>query len=207
LPNFNSHLAVSALGSAALVAYGEAAYGLGHAASAMAFVAGVAGGILPDLDSDSSWPLRLSGLLAGAAAAAGVVGFGTARVPWFYRPWPPWAVAASALAAFLLANVLALTVIKRTTVHRGLFHSLPVPFLYAGSLAMLVGGQGRKAMMAVWILAAAGVLTHLVMDALKDLSYKPLKIASSDIGASTRLWMATAIVNLMALVRPFLPLA
>jgi membrane-bound metal-dependent hydrolase YbcI (DUF457 family) len=197
---------VSAVGSAVLVAYGEAAYGLGHTTSALAFIAGVAGGALPDLDSDVSTPLRFSGLLGGMAAAAAVVGFGSSDAPWFERPWPPVSVALAALAAFLLFNALVVTVIRKSTVHRGLFHSLPVPFLYAGLFAMLVASQGRRTVVAVWVLAAAGVLTHLVMDAAKDLSLKPLKLASSDIGASTRLWMATALVNLFALVRPLLPL-
>jgi hypothetical protein len=206
LPNFNSHLGVSALSSAVLVAYGEAAYGLGHATAALAFLAGVSGGILPDLDSDTSIPLRLSGLVGGLGAAAAVVGFGTADAQWFYRPWPPVSVALAALAAFVLFNALVVMVLKKRTVHRGLFHSLPVPFLYAGAFSLMVMSQGRKTVMAVWLLAALGVLTHLVMDAVKDLSFKPLKLATGDIAASTRLWIATALVNLIALIQPFFPL-
>jgi membrane-bound metal-dependent hydrolase YbcI (DUF457 family) len=189
-----------------LVAYGEAAYGLGYSTSALAFLAGVTGGILPDLDSDTSIPLRFSGIIGGLGAAAAVVGFGSADGSGFYRPWTPASVAIAAMAAFLLFNALVIILIKKSTVHRGLFHSLPVPFFYAGLFALLVSSQGRKTVMAVWILAAVGVLTHLLMDAFKDLSFKPLKLASSDISASTRLWIATAVVNFIALVYPFFPI-
>jgi membrane-bound metal-dependent hydrolase YbcI (DUF457 family) len=206
LPNFNCHLGVSALSSAVLVAYGEAAYGLGYSTSALAFLAGVTGGILPDLDSDTSIPLRFAGIIGGLGAAAAVVGFGTANTTWFYRPWQPSSVALAAMAAFLLFNAIVVIFIKKFTVHRGLFHSLPVPFFYAGLFALLVTSQGRKTVMAVWILAAVGVLIHLLMDAIKDFSFKPLKLATSDISASTRLWVATALVNLIALVHPFFPI-
>jgi hypothetical protein len=60
--------------------------------------------------------------------------------------------------------------------------------------------------MAVWTLALIGVLTHLVMDAMKDLSLKPLKFASKDIFASTRLWIAAALVNFIALIQPIIPI-
>ncbi|MDR2197975.1 MAG: metal-dependent hydrolase [Deltaproteobacteria bacterium] len=207
MPNFNYHLGASALASAVLVAYGEAAYGLGQPASGLAFLAGVAGGVLPDLDSDSSIPLRFSGIVAGLGAASAVAGFAMADSGVFDRPWRPLTVAVAALAAFVLFNALTLKVIKKITVHRGLFHSFPIPFLYAGVFALLISSQGRKTVMAVWILGVVGVFTHLVMDAVRDLSFNPLKFATSDISASTRLWFGTALVNLLALIYPFIPLS
>jgi membrane-bound metal-dependent hydrolase YbcI (DUF457 family) len=59
--------------------------------------------------------------------------------------------------------------------------------------------------MAVWILALVGVFTHLILDAVKSFSFYPLKAYSKDIEASTRLWMATSVVNLLALIQPALP--
>jgi hypothetical protein len=64
-----------------------------------------------------------------------------------------------------------------------------------------MAGQGGRTIMAVWFLAVLGVFTHLILDAAKALSFKPLKIATPDLAASTRLWILTALVNFLAFVR------
>jgi membrane-bound metal-dependent hydrolase YbcI (DUF457 family) len=206
LPNFACHLAVGSVTSAVAVAYADALYGLGNAGATLAFLAGVSGGLLPDLDSDNSKPLRLSGSVAGLGAAAAMVGFATVPGGFGGRPWPGLYVGLLAFASFLLFNTLVVELLRRKTVHRGLFHSLSVPFLYAGIWALFVAGQGRKTVLAVWALAVLGTLTHLVLDACKSLSFNPLKVRSKDIEASTRLWIATALVNFLALLSPLAPL-
>jgi membrane-bound metal-dependent hydrolase YbcI (DUF457 family) len=196
---------VSAVSSALLVAAADAAYGLGSTTSTLAFLAGVSGGLLPDVDSDESKPLRLSGIIAGLGAAALAGGFFSAKGEFLSRPWQPIFVFIAALAAFLIFNTLIIHLLKKHTVHRGLFHSLAVPFLYGGLWAVVVCGQGRKTILAVWVLAAFGVLVHLILDAASSMSFKPLKLATKDLAASTRLWMVTALVNFLALINPFIP--
>jgi membrane-bound metal-dependent hydrolase YbcI (DUF457 family) len=185
------------------VAFVDATYNLGNATSTLAFLAGVSGGLLPDLDSEKSYPLRLSGIVSGLGAAGVAAGFASAKSSFLDRPWDPVYVFLLAFASFLIFNTLVIHFLKKVTVHRGLFHSLAVPFLYAGIWAVMVTGQGRKTILAVWFLAALGVLTHLILDACKSLSFNPLKIATKDLAASTRLWIATAIVNFYALINPF----
>jgi hypothetical protein len=197
---------VGAVSSAVLVAVADAAYGLGNTASSLAFLAGVSGSLLPDVDSDQSHPLRLSGAVAGLGAAGLAAGFASAKGDFLSRPWEPLYVFLAALAAFLIFNALVMTLLKKHTVHRGLFHSFATPFLYAGVWAVMVTGQGRKTVLAVWFFAAFGVLVHLVLDSFKSLSFNPLKFATKDIAASTRLWIATALVNFLALINPFVPL-
>jgi membrane-bound metal-dependent hydrolase YbcI (DUF457 family) len=205
LPNFSCHLAVGAVTSAIAVAAGDAVYHIGSTGSTLAFLAGVSGSLLPDLDSDTSKTLRLSGAVAGLGAAALAAGFAMSPGSFLNRPWHPVHVAVAALAAFLAFNTLVIGVLKRHTVHRGLFHSLSVPFLYGGLWAVLCTGMGRKTVFAVWAAASGGVLLHLLMDAAMSLSLKPLKVYTQDLAASTRLWIATAAVNLLMLVNPFLP--
>jgi hypothetical protein len=205
LPNFVCHLGVSAVSSALVVASADAAFTLGSTTSTLAFLAGLSGGLLPDVDCDESRPLRLSGTVAGLGAAALAGGFFSAKGDFLSRPWEPLFVFLAALAAFLIFNTAIIHLLKKHTVHRGLFHSLAVPFLYAGLWAVVVCGQGRKAVLAVWVLAAFGVLTHLILDAFSSLSFGPLKVATKDLAASTRLWMATALVNFLALINPFIP--
>jgi membrane-bound metal-dependent hydrolase YbcI (DUF457 family) len=206
LPNFACHLAVGAVSSALAVAYGDARYDLGNACSTLAFMAGVSGALLPDLDSDSSKPLRLAGAVAGLGAAAATAGFALSPGNFLSRPWQPVHVAIAAFLAFLAFNTLMIGLLKRYTVHRGLFHSFSVPFLYAGLWAVLCTGMGRKTVFAVWVMAAGGVFVHLVLDAFQSRSLNPLKVYTQDLAASTRLWIGTATVNLLVLVNPFVPL-
>ncbi|MDR1037855.1 MAG: metal-dependent hydrolase [Deltaproteobacteria bacterium] len=205
MPNFACHLAVGAVSSALAVAYGDAVHDLGNSCSTLAFLAGVSGSLLPDLDSDTSKTLRLSGVVAGLGAAAATAGFALSPGNFLNRPWEPVHVAVAALAAFLVFNTFMIELLKRNTVHRGLFHSLSVPFLYAGLWAVLCTGMGRKTVFAVWIMAAGGVFLHLLLDACKSRTLNPLKVCTQDMAASTRLWIGTAMVNFLVLVNPFVP--
>jgi membrane-bound metal-dependent hydrolase YbcI (DUF457 family) len=201
VPNVESHLGVAAVASALGVAYGGAALGWDSATSTLAFMAGVSGGLIPDLDHDGSKPLRLSGAVAGLGAAAAVAGFVGSPGGFLNRPWPVHMTLLAFLVAYLVFNTVFIEIFKRRTRHRGLFHSLAVPFLYAGLWASLVSSRGARMTLAVWVFAAGGVLSHLVMDACKSLSMNPLKVAGEDIGASTRLWVLTALINMLAAVR------
>ena len=201
MPGFQTHITVSTLGSAFLAAWGTARYGWDGAIPSLAFAAGAAGGMVPDLDSDSSKPRRLACLLTGAAVAAGAAGFLTAPGPFLKRPWGPGPTAAAALYIFILANFTAHKLLKGRTRHRGLFHSLAVPFLYSGGLALLAIPRGADTAMAVWLLGLFGVFSHLILDAACGLSLGPLKLTTADRAASTGLWAATTLVTLAAFLR------
>jgi hypothetical protein len=201
MPGYQTHLTVSTLGSALLVAWGTARYGWDGAIPSLAFTAGAAGGLLPDLDSDASKPRRWAGFLAAAAVAIGAAGFLTAPGPFLHRPWAAWPTALAALYLFLLVNWLILKFLRQRTRHRGLFHSLAVPFLYGGLMALLAGPRGTGTAMAVWLLSLFGVFSHLVLDALRGFSLNPLKPATRDLAASAWLWTFTALVTLAAFLR------
>lgn len=201
MPNFKAHITVSTLGSAALVAGGTALYGWDGAIPTLAFVSGAAGGMVPDLDCNTSRPRRLAVTLTGLAAAVALAGFVTASGAFLNRPWGLWPTLAAAGTAFVLVEALARFVLARYTRHRGLFHSLAVPFIYGGLWACLAAPYGVDASMAVWLAGIFGVLSHLVLDAARGLSLNPLKLATADIGASTRVWLATTAVTLAAFAR------
>jgi hypothetical protein len=205
VPNFDCHVSVAAVVSAVGVAFGGAALGWDKTAASLAFLAGLSGGLLPDLDCDKAKPLRLAGAVAGVGCAGAVVGFVTSPGELLNRPWTAPSAMVAAVGAYFLFNAVAVEIIKRRTVHRGLFHSLAVPFLYGGLWAVLVASQGARTVMAVWLMAIVGVMTHLLLDAGKSMSFNPLKVATQDLGASTRLWILTALINLLAFTRVSLP--
>jgi hypothetical protein len=201
LPNFETHAAVAAIASALGVAFGAARFGWDSSASSLAFLAGLAGGFVPDLDHNESKPLRLAGAMAGLGCSAAVVGYVTSPGYFLNRPWPTGSTILAAVGSFFLFNTIFLEILRKRTRHRGLFHSLAVPFLYGGIWAAMVSAAGGRTVMAVWLVAILGVLSHLVLDAGKGMSFDPLKVASEDIGASTRLWILTALVNFLAFTR------
>ena len=201
MPNFECHVAAAAITSAIGVAAGGAALGWDKGTAALAFLAGLSGGMLPDLDSDASKPLRLAGAVSGLGFAAATIGFVTSEGRLLNRPWSAPAAFGAAVCAYFLFNAIAVEIIKRRTVHRGLFHSLAAPFLYAGLWAAVVSSAGPQKAVAVWCLAIAGVMTHLLLDAGKSMSLEPLKITSKDVGASIRLWFLTVAVNIFAFSR------
>jgi membrane-bound metal-dependent hydrolase YbcI (DUF457 family) len=173
--------------------------------SSLAFVAGLTGGLIPDLDSDKSKPLRLAGAVVGLGFAVAVVGFVSSTGKFLNRPWPPMSTVLAGLGAFFLFNTIFVQILKTRTKHRGLFHSLAVPFLYGGLWAVMLASNGGRTVMAVWLLAIIGVFTHLILDAAKGFTFNPLKVASEDISASTRLWILTALINFLAFTRYTIP--
>ncbi|MDR2366527.1 MAG: metal-dependent hydrolase [Deltaproteobacteria bacterium] len=201
MPNFEYHVAAAGLASAIGVAFGGAAFGWDATASSLGFLAGLSGGMIPDLDHDESKPLRLAGALGGLGFSAAVVGYVTSPGTFFNRPWPVGSAVLAAVGSYFLFNTIIVEIFKRRTKHRGLFHSLAVPFLYGGLWAVMVASAGGQTVMAVWLMAILGVLTHLVLDSAKSMSFNPLKVATADIGASTRLWVLTALVNFLAFTR------
>ncbi|MDR1051110.1 MAG: metal-dependent hydrolase [Deltaproteobacteria bacterium] len=201
MPNFKVHLAVAAVASAVGVALGGASLGWDNETSSLAFLAGLSGGLLPDLDHDDSKPLRIAGAVAGLGAAALAAGYVLSPGSFLGRPWAAGRTALLTLGVYLLFNAGLVALLKKRTRHRGLFHSLAVPFLYSGLWALLVGSMGPGASMAVWALAGLGVFSHLLLDAGKSMSMNPLKVATDDLGASTILWVVTAAVNFLAFIR------
>jgi membrane-bound metal-dependent hydrolase YbcI (DUF457 family) len=143
----------------------------------------------------------MSGALAGIGFAAAVVGYVTSPGTFLNRPWPVSSAMLAAVGSYFLFNTIFVDIFKRRTKHRGLFHSLAVPFLYAGLWAVMLSSAGGQTVMAVWLLAILGVFTHLILDSAKSMTFNPLKVATNDIAASTRLWVLTALVNFLAFTR------
>ena len=118
MADFNTHLmgaaAISGLAATVLVMSDR----VPHQAVIGYFVLGVIGGLLPDLDSPTSIPIRIAfALLAVVAGFLVVFTFGVRYslveliVLWF--------------GCFLLIRYGLFNLFDRVTVHRGLIHSIP----------------------------------------------------------------------------------
>jgi hypothetical protein len=149
------------------------------------------GGLLPDLDSDSGVPVReLFGLTAAAFSAV-------AYFPIRKRlGMPPEQALVIVVAIYFLIRYGASEVFRKTTVHRGMFHSLPA-MLIAGLVVDLLFPTGD------WLLrlylaggVMLGFLSHLVLDEIYSVDFMGVavrfnKYAGSAVKLTSSSWMAT----------------
>jgi hypothetical protein len=158
MASFRGHLTAAAgLGAV----YGGAAYWkLGTDPKMAAMAAGLCtiGGLLPDLDSDSSVPNRT--LFRLAAVAAVYLTF-QHLLTTYYSIVEGAVILAG---AYLAVRYVLATVFRYITVHRGMFHSIPAMLIVGLSLYLLYGRfplQDRLVMGGAGVL---GFLSHLVLD-------------------------------------------
>jgi hypothetical protein len=205
LASFSQHLyGAAAISSAASLGV----YGLGGAGpreTQVLFLLGVAGGLLPDIDSDSSKPVRafftLLGVLFAFLTCFALVG-----------RFPVIELALIWCLIFLVVRYLVLEVFARLTVHRGIWHSwLAVGFagLAGTDAAFHLFGLGPWDSWLAGGFVALGYLTHLCLDELASVdllghrvrrsfgtALKPFSLASP--GASLAMLAAVVVLGLQA---------
>lgn len=138
-------------------------------------------GMLPDLDSDSGVPLRES--VAFAAAAVPVM-----MIRRFERLGMPLeTMILAGMGIYLVIRFGLAILLKKYTVHRGMFHSLPAA-LVAAEVAFLIFDHEN-----LWLryyTAAAvllGFLSHLVLDEIWSLDVRRLRVKKS-FGTAMKIW-------------------
>src|ERR1700751_3404170 len=158
MASYRGHLTLSSiLGAGVGIA---AAWGLGLDWGPVFLGAGLTalGGLLPDLDSDSSVPVRELFGLAAAATPILLVrrvmnqGFSTEQTLVILS------------GVYLLIRYGARTLLGRLTVHRGMFHSIPAMFI-AGLVVLLVY-HSPEVQIRLYLAGGVmlGFLSHLVLD-------------------------------------------
>jgi hypothetical protein len=123
-------------------------------------------GMLPDIDSDSGVPLRES-LAFGAAVVPMMLAAHLKQLGLDHEYIILIGAAVYLFVRFGLASLL-----KRYTVHRGMFHSIPAAIIF-GELAFLLSSRADPALR--WFQAGAvtlGYLSHLVLDEIFSLQLR-----------------------------------
>lgn len=127
------------------------------------FVLGTLGSLLPDMDSETSVPVRFAFTLASILLAFVTMFRFAERFPSVAELVLIW------IAAFLMLRWLVFRLLGALTVHRGLFHSLP-----AAVMAALLGAAAAFHALGLppleaWlsgIFVGFGYLVHLLLDEL-----------------------------------------
>ena len=160
MANFSTHL-VGAVSAGVVATSLLAATDLLPLAGVASGVGTVAlGGIFPDVDSDYSDSIELVFSLLGVTLA----------VPLMIAVLPGYGLLASLLAlaiAYAAIRYGIIFVFRAVTVHRGVFHSIPMAALLMLLVATVAhAGMGADALTA-WLYAGlflVGFVTHLVLD-------------------------------------------
>ncbi|CAK0747090.1 inner membrane protein [Gammaproteobacteria bacterium] len=139
------------------------------------FALGILGGLAPDLDSNNSTPFRVGcELLSLIAASLLVFNLGNRfSVVELFFLW---------LAAFFVLRYGLFYIFTALTVHRGVFHSIPMAVLF-GFLATITlhrfGGIGSFQSWVAGMFVILGYLTHLILDEIYSIDFYGVSIKSS----------------------------
>lgn len=164
MANFRTHLTVSAVAG---VGYGAAGYVWYNVPGPACLLAGglcAVSGMLPDIDSGPGRPLRES--LAFAAAVVS-----TMLVDRFQRfGWSMESIILAGAMVYLVIRFGLAELLKRYTVHRGMFHSIPAAIIF-GELAYLLASGDLRLRLYKAGGVVAGYLIHLVLDEMYSVYY------------------------------------
>ncbi|MDZ7622497.1 MAG: metal-dependent hydrolase [Candidatus Competibacteraceae bacterium] len=183
MADFNTHLmgaaAVSGVAATVLVMTGMVPQQvvIGY------FVLGVIGGLLPDIDSPTSIPIRI------AFTALAVVG-GFLVVFTFGTRYSLLELVILWVACFLVVRYGLFKLFDHFTVHRGLIHSLPAGIGFGLTTTLIAfHGFGASATHA-WMCGtfiALGFIVHLVLDELYSVDLYGKKLLKKSFGTALNL--------------------
>ncbi|MCE9605755.1 MAG: metal-dependent hydrolase [Planctomycetia bacterium] len=195
MADFKTHITTStALG----VGYAAVAYTYFKLPAPPCLLAGAlcsVSGMLPDLDSDSGIPLRES--LAFAAACVPMLL--TSRFE--AQGWSTETMVLAGAGMYIAVRFGLGTLLKKYTVHRGMFHSIPAA-LIAGEVAFLLCATGDIYLRAFKACAVlVGFFSHLILDEIWSIRFKGGIGLKSSSGTAMKLWGDSAWGNLSCYVK------
>lgn len=191
MAGFKTHITTSTLLGAA---YGAGAWWNFETPVSQCIMAGglcSLSGMLPDLDSDSGVPLRES------------IAFAAAVIPMFMIErfkrlgMDPETMVLSGGAVYLLVRFGLASLLKRFTVHRGMFHSVPAA-LIAGEAAFLICARDSLWTRYFFGLAVIlGFMSHLVLDEIWSVEFRRGRFQfKKSFGTAIKFWSDDFIANL-----------
>jgi len=153
-------------------------------------VCGMAAGLAPDLDSDTSRPLAILKSIVGICVVGAVLADSLGRG----FPTPEIA-ARSGLAAGLVA--LLFVIFTRLTVHRGIMHSVPFVALWALMTMQATRSFGFSLSLAAGLVALLAGLSHLLLDELWSIDFKrgPVPRLKSTFGTAFKFWSSSVVAT------------
>lgn len=188
MAGFKTHVTTSSIVG---VAYGGVAFYHDVPLPTCLLATGLCGvaGMLPDLDSDSGRPLRESVTFAAAVVPMMLVGR-MERLEWSMES----IVLAGAIIYLSIRWGLA-WLLKKFSVHRGMFHSIPAMLIFGEITFLLVESPDMKIRYYKAGAVMAGFLSHLVLDEIWSIDFRRFRLKSS-FGTALKLWGQSTWANI-----------
>ena len=192
MANFRTHVTTSTLLG---IGYGVA----GHYALAMPWdsslvaggLCGVAG-MFPDLDSDAGIPLRETMALAAAVVPMMLID----RFQHMGLSFEAMTLAGASI--YILVRFGLAAVIRKFTVHRGMFHSIPAMLIFAGLGFLICGSENIPLRYYKAGGVMAGFLSHLLLDELYSIEWARGRLRlKKSFGTAVKFWGGNTAANLV----------
>lgn len=175
MADFNTHI----FGAAAVVSLGATCctklLALGMTEGLMLTVAGMVGGVLPDIDLKQSQPSRALFSVLGTIAA----------LAWLFanvESYTGLELWLGAIAVYIIVRLPTWWLFHKITTHRGILHSL-IASIMAGVLMCAIAWQQLAASaLQSWLLGAfmtLGYLVHLILDELYSVDFTGVRVRRS----------------------------
>jgi len=182
MANFQTHITTSTV-------LGMGYAGVGMLAGAPIDLCLVGGGLcgvsgmLPDLDSDRGIPIRESMAFAAAVIPMLLVER-FAKLGLGYESMVLIAGGMYLLIRFVFAQGL-----RRFTVHRGMFHSIPAALIFAMLVFLITGSPELSSRYYKSIAVLLGVFSHLILDEIYSIQFKRGRLRlKKSFGTAMKLW-------------------
>ncbi len=175
MANFNTHLAVAAVGSGLCATVALAAEAAPNTYLLTLTLAGAIGGILPDIDLEKALPSRMLFSALGVIAAF-IALFALSKHYSLAELWIVW------LAVYLSVRFVVFRVFHKRTRHRGIFHSLLAGAFFMVLTAVVFDRVFDEPPALAWLtgfFTFIGFVIHLVLDEIYSVDIEGAELKRS----------------------------
>lgn len=169
MAGFRTHVTVS--GVLGIVYGGVAVQPLGYSTEAGLLAAAITGvgGMLPDLDSDYGVPIREMFSLAAVVLPLMLIH----RLR--HAGLSPEGLLAVLLFGYIVIRYGAAQILRRLSVHRGMFHSIPAMFIAGLCVYLAYFSDDRSLRVLFGCGVMIGFLSHLILDEVYSVDWRGMK--------------------------------
>jgi len=193
MAGFKTHITVSSVLGVGLGGTACLAYGVPWPTCVLAGGLCSVSGMLPDIDSDSGRPFHES--MAFAASVVPMM-----LLPHFQRVGMSHeSIVLSAATIYIAIRFGVAWLLKRYTVHRGMFHSLPAAAVFGEIVYLMAAGEDTRVRLFKAGAVVLGFVSHLLLDELYSIEWRHghLRLKSS-FGTALKLFGQSGWANLSA---------
>jgi membrane-bound metal-dependent hydrolase YbcI (DUF457 family) len=175
MANFNTHLAVAAVGSGLCATVALAGNAAPHNYLLTLTLAGAIGGILPDIDLEKAIPSRMLFNMLGVVAAF-IALFTLHKKYSIAELWIVW------LGVYVVVRYGVFTIFHERTRHRGIFHSLLAGAFFMALTAVIFDRFFGEPSALAWLtglFVLIGFIIHLALDEIYSVDIEGASLKKS----------------------------